>query len=177
MEFNEFAFQINFRYGAGFSNYKESTGMLRDRLSETLKEALKAKEARTVATVRLVLAALKDRDIAARGKGNQDGIDEKSILILLQSMIKQRRDSIKLYEKGGRLELAQQETEEISIIERFLPKQLSDEDLAQAVSDTISELGASTLKDMGKTMAALKTKYSGQMDSSKASLLVKAQLG
>ncbi len=150
--------------------------MLRDRLSETLKEALKAKKARTVATVRLILAALKDRDIAARGKGNQDGIDEKDILTLLQSMIKQRRDSIKLYEKGGRLELAQQETEEISIIERFLPKQLSDEDLAKAVSDVIAEIGASTLKDMGKTMAALKTKYSGQMDSSKASALVKAQL-
>jgi uncharacterized protein YqeY len=157
--------------------FQGESGMLRDRLSETLKTALKAKETRTVATVRLILAAMKDRDIAARGKGNQDGIDEEGVLSLLQSMIKQRRDSIKLYEKGGRLELAQQEDEEIFIIETFLPAQLSDEDLAQAVSDAIAELGACTLKDMGKTMAALKSKYSGQMDSSKASALIKAQLG
>ena len=114
--------------------------MLRDRLSETLKTALKAKEARTVSTVRLILAALKDRDIAARSKGNQDGIDEADVLSLLQSMIKQRRDSIKLYEKGGRLELAQQEGEEIEVIETFLPEQLSDEDLASAVSTAITKL-------------------------------------
>ncbi|MBT3764308.1 MAG: GatB/YqeY domain-containing protein [Rhodospirillaceae bacterium] len=151
--------------------------MLRDRLSETLKTALKAKEARTVSTVRLILAALKDRDIAARSKGNQDGIDEADVLSLLQSMIKQRRDSIKLYEKGGRLELAQQEGEEIEVIETFLPEQLSDEDLASAVSTAITEVDATTLKDMGKTMAALKTKYAGQMDFSKASALVKTQLG
>lgn len=151
--------------------------MLRDRLSETLKVALKAKKARTVSTVRLILAALKDRDIAARGKGNPDRINEEGILSLLQSMIKQRRDSIKLYEKGGRLELAQQECEEITVIESFLPEQLSDEELVTAVSEAIAEIGASTLKDMGKTMAALKSKYSGQMDSSKASALVKAQLG
>ena len=151
--------------------------MLRDRLSETLKTALKAKEARTVSTVRLILAALKDRDIAARSKGNQDGIDEDGVLSLLQSMIKQRRDSIKLYEKGGRLELAQQEGEEIEVIETFLPEQLSDEDLASAVSTAITEVDATTLKDMGKTMAALKTKYAGQMDFSKASALVKSQLG
>ena len=151
--------------------------MLRDRLSETLKVALKAKEARTVSTVRLILAALKDRDIAARSKGNQDGIDEEGVLSLLQSMIKQRRDSIKLYEKGGRLELAQQEGEEIEVIETFLPEQLSDEDLASAVSTAITEVDATTLKDMGKTMAALKTKYAGQMDFSKASALVKTQLG
>lgn len=150
--------------------------MLRDRLSETLKRALKAKEARTVSTVRLILAALKDRDIAARSKGNQDGIVEDDVLSLLQSMIKQRRDSIKLYEKGGRLELAQQEGEEIDVIETFLPEQLSDEDLATAVSTAITEVGATTLKDMGKTMAALKIKYAGQMDFSKASALVKTQL-
>jgi len=151
--------------------------MLRDRLSETLKRALKAKESRTVATVRLILAALKDRDIAVRSKGNQDGIDEESILSLLQSMIKQRRDSIKLYEKGGRLELAQQEAQEIDVIETFLPEQLSDGDLADAVSTAIAEVEATTLKDMGKTMAALKSKYAGQMDFSKASALVKSQLG
>ena len=92
-------------------------------------------------------------------------------------MIKQRRDSIKLYEKGGRLELAQQESEEIGVIETFLPEQLSDEDLANAVSTAISEVDATTLKDMGKTMAALKSKYAGQMDFSKASALVKSQLG
>jgi uncharacterized protein YqeY len=151
--------------------------MLRERLSETLKRALKAKEARTVSTVRLILAALKDRDIAARSKGNQDGIDEEDVLSLLQSMIKQRRDSIKLYEKGGRLELAQQESEEIDVIETFLPEQLSDEDLATAVGTAITEVEATTLKDMGKTMAILKSKYAGQMDFSKASALVKSQLG
>jgi uncharacterized protein YqeY len=123
------------------------------------------------------LAALKDRDIAARSKGNQDGIDEEDVLSLLQSMIKQRRDSIKLYEKGGRLELAQQESEEIDVIETFLPEQLSDEDLATAVGTAITEVEATTLKDMGKTMAILKSKYAGQMDFSKASALVKSQLG
>ncbi|MBL6958579.1 MAG: GatB/YqeY domain-containing protein [Rhodospirillales bacterium] len=151
--------------------------MLRDRLNEALKTAMKEKNPLALGTVRLILAALKDRDIAARCKGNLDGIEEGEILSMLQSMIKQRRDSIELYEKGGRLELAQQEAEEIDVIEKFLPEQMSEEDTAAAVNAVIEELGAESLKDMGRTMGALKERYAGQMDFSKASALVKARLG
>ena len=151
--------------------------MLRERLNEALKTAMKEKDPLALGTVRLILAALKDRDIAARGKGNLDGIVDDEILSMLQSMIKQRRDSIELYEKGGRLELAQQEAEEIDVIETFLPEQMSEEDTAAAVNTVIEELGAESLKDMGRTMGALKERYAGQMDFSKASALVKARLG
>ena len=151
--------------------------MLRDRLNEALKTAMKEKDPLALGTVRLILAALKDRDIAERGKGNLDGIVDDEILSMLQSMIKQRRDSIELYEKGGRLELAQQEAEEIDVIETFLPEQMSEEDTAAAVNTVIEELGAESLKDMGRTMGTLKERYAGQMDFSKASALVKARLG
>lgn len=151
--------------------------MLRQRLNQELKTAMLAKDARTVSTVRLILAALKDRDIAARGRGVSDGIGEDEILQMLQSMMKQRRESISLYEQGGRLELAQQEAEEIAIIERFLPRQLSQEETAEAVRGLIAELDAHGLKDMGRVMAALRERYAGQMDSSKASAIVKQQLG
>ncbi len=151
--------------------------MLRDQLNEVLKTAMKAKEARTVSTVRLIRAALKDRDIAARGKGNGEGIGEAEILAMLQSMIKQRRESIEMYEKGGRIELAQQEAEEIEIIEGFLPEQMGEEAVEAAVKDVIKELDAQSLKDMGRTMGALKERYAGKMDFSKAGPLVKAQLG
>ena len=151
--------------------------MLRTRLNDALKAAMKAKETRTVATVRLILAALKDRDIAARGKGNLEGIDEDGILALLQSMIKQRRESIALYEKGGRLELARQETEEITVIEQFLPRQLGEDEMAEAVKTVIQDVDAKSLKDMGRTMAALKERYAGRMDFAKASAQVKEQLG
>lgn len=151
--------------------------MLRQRLNEELKAAMLAKDARTVSTVRLILAALKDRDIAARGRGVTDGIGEDEILQMLQSMMKQRRESIALYEQGGRLELAQQEAEEIAIIERFLPKQLSEAETATAVGALIAELNAGGLKDMGRVMAALRERYAGQMDFSKASAIVKRQLG
>lgn len=151
--------------------------MLRTRLNDALKAAMKAKETRTVATVRLILAALKDRDIAARGKGNLEGIDEDGILAMLQSMIKQRRESIALYEKGGRLELAQQEAEEITVIEQFLPRQLGEDEMAEAVKTVIQEVDAKSLKDMGRTMAALKERYAGRMDFHKASAQVKEQLG
>jgi uncharacterized protein YqeY len=150
---------------------------LRERLSDELKAAMKAKDKRVVATVRLILAALKDRDIAARGKGNADGIDESEILQMLQTMVKQRHDSIELYEKGGRLDLAQQEAEEIEIIRRFMPAQMSEEEVAGAVADLIAELEASSLKDMGRTMAALRERYAGRMDFAKASAIVKKQLG
>lgn len=150
--------------------------MLRDRLSDALKNAMKTKDARTVATVRLILAALKDRDIAERGKGNSDGITEDAILTMLQSMIKQRRESIVMYEKGGRPDLAEQEAEEITIIEQFLPAQIADDDMEAAIKDVIAELGAGNLKDMGRTMAALKERYVGRMDFAKAGAMVKSLL-
>lgn len=151
--------------------------MLRQRLSEALKTAMLGKDARTVSTVRLILAALKDRDIAARPRGIADGIGDEEILQMLQSMMKQRRESISLYEQGGRLELAQQEAEEITIIERFLPAQLSEPEVIDAVRETVADIGASGLKDMGRTMAALKERYAGRMDFTKASAVVKQQLG
>lgn len=151
--------------------------MLRTRLNEALKEAMRAREERATATVRLILAALKDRDIAARSRGVSDGIPEDEIHQMLQSMIKQRRESIALYEQGGRLELAEREAEEIAIIERFLPKQMSDEEVAAAVAATIADLGAANLKDMGRVMTALRERYAGRMDFGKASQAVKGQLG
>ena len=151
--------------------------MLRQRLNDTLKAAMLGKEARTVSTVRLILAALKDRDIAARPRGVTTGIGDDEILQMLQSMVKQRRESISLYEQGGRLELAQQEAEEIVIIQRFMPSQMSEGETVAAVSETIAEIAAAGLKDMGRTMAALKERYAGRMDFTKASAVVKQQLG
>ncbi|UKJ72288.1 GatB/YqeY domain-containing protein [Azospirillum brasilense] len=150
--------------------------MLRTRLNEALKQAMLAKNQRAVSTVRLILAALKDRDIAARSRGVTDGIDEAEILSMLQTMIKQRGESIKLYEQGGRLELAEQEREEITIIEGFLPKQMSEEEVAVAVKTVVDEIGATCIKDMGKVMAELKARYAGQMDFAKVSGTVKQQL-
>ena len=151
--------------------------MLRSRLTDALKTAMKAKEAVCVSTLRLILAALKDRDIAARSKGNTDGISEEDILGLLQSMVKQRRDSIELYEKGGRMELAQREAEEIVVIQGFLPEQLSDDGMSEAIEGVIGEVEAASLKDMGRVMAALKEQFAGRMDFGKASALVKERLG
>ena len=150
--------------------------MLRQQLNDALKTAMLAKDARTVSTVRLILAALKDRDIAARPKGVTDGIGDEEILGLLQSMIKQRRESISLYEQGGRPELAQQEQDEINIIERFLPVQMSDEEATDAVAELVIELGAASVKDLGRVMAVLKERFNGRMDFTKASALVKAKL-
>lgn len=150
--------------------------MLRAQLTDALKVAMKAKSERAVSTVRLILAALKDRDIAARTKGNPDGITDDEIRQMMQNMIKQRRESMTLYEQGGRCELAQQEAEEITIIEGFLPKQLSDSDIQAAAKALITEIGAQGIKDMGRTMAAMKQRYAGQMDFSKASLVVKQLL-
>jgi len=150
--------------------------MLRARLNDELKAAMKAKDQRAVSTVRLILAALKDRDIAARGKGNTDGIGEEEIGDLLQKMVRQRRESIELYEQGNRQDLAQQEREEIQVIERFLPKQMDEAEMDAAVSAVIAELGAGSIKDMGRVMAALKQRHSGQMDFSKAGALVKQRL-
>jgi uncharacterized protein YqeY len=151
--------------------------MLRNAIPEALRTALKDQDKRAVSTVRLIMAALKDRDIAARGKGNTEGIGDDEILAMLQTMVKQRRDSIEMYEKGGRLELAEQEAEEITIIERFLPQQLGDAEIGAAVDQVIADVGAGGLKDMGNVMGALRERYAGQMDFGKASALVKEKLG
>lgn len=150
--------------------------MLRNRITEALKSAMKAKEPVALAAVRLIQAALKDRDIAARSKGNMDGVGDDEILSMLQSMIKQRRDSIEMYEKGGRPELAEREAQEIDIIEGFLPEQMDDAAVEAALASVIQELEAASMKDMGRVMAALKERYAGSMDFAKASAQVKAKL-
>lgn len=150
--------------------------MLRETFKDQLKTAMKARNERAVATLRLIQAALKDRDIAARGKGKLDGIDEAEILSMLQTMIKQRRESITHFEQGGRLELAQQEQEEIAIIEGFLPKQMSDAEAQAAIKALIDELGATSIKDMGRTMTALRERFAGRIDFTKASAAVKGLL-
>jgi len=150
--------------------------MLRARLNDDLKKALKAQDKIALATVRLILAALKDRDIAARSKGNCDGIGDDEILELLQKMVRQRRDSIAAYETAGRQELADRESGEIEVIKRFLPKELDETEVQSAVDQTIEELEAASIKDMGKVIGALKQRYSGRMDFAKASQMVKQRL-
>lgn len=150
--------------------------MLRARLNDDLKQALKAQDKTALATLRLILAALKDRDIAARSKGNCDGIGDEEILELLQKMVRQRRDSIEAYQTAGRQELADREAGEIEVIKRFLPKELDDSEVQSAVDQAIEELEANSIKDMGKVIGALKQRYSGRMDFAKASQLVKQRL-
>ena len=147
--------------------------MLRARLGEALKSAMKAKDARRVATLRLILVALKDRDIAARGEGNAEGIADEDILTMLATMIRQRRDSIAFYKKGGRDDLVRQEQEETEVIQDFLPKQLDEQEVESASREMIAEVGAKGLKDMGRIMAGLKARYAGRMDFGKASGIVK----
>ncbi len=153
--------------------------MLREQLNDTLKEAMKSKDPTTVSTLRLINAAIKDRDIADRTKGgiDEEGISDADILQLLQSMIKQRHDSIDAYTKGGRNELADQEAQEIEVIERFLPEQLGDEEMTNAVNGVIEAVGAESLKEMGAVMAKLREDFAGQMDFGKASGIVKKRLG
>jgi|TARA_B110000116_G_scaffold131258_1_gene113917 uncharacterized protein YqeY len=150
--------------------------MLRNSIPEALRAALKEQDKPCISTVRLIMAALKDRDIAARGKGDTEGISDGEILQMLQTMVKQRRESIQMYEKGGRKELAEQEAKEITIIERFLPQQLDEKHINTIVEKIINEIGADSLKDMGHVMSELRNNYAGQMDFSKASGLVKEKL-
>ena len=151
--------------------------MLREAFTERLKQAMRAKDARTLSSVRMILAALKDRDIAARGTGNAAGIPDAEILRLLQGMIKQRRESIALYRQGNRPELAEQEEQEITVIESFLPKQMSDEETAAAVKEAIAETGAAGVKDMGKVMSVLRERHAGVIDMARAGAVVKRLLG
>jgi len=155
---------------------KHGRGSMRSTLNQALKEAMRAKDERAVSTLRLILAALKDRDIAARAKSNDAGVSDDDILQMLQSMVKARRDSIAMYEKGGRLELAEREAAEIEIIQRFLPQQMSEEEIASAVRDVIQEIGADGLKQMGAVMGELRTRFAGRMDFGKASPIVRQAL-
>ena len=150
--------------------------MIRDQLNDALKIAMKARDERTILTVRLILAALKDRDIAERGKGNPDGLCETDILQLLNTMMRQRRESITQYESGGRIDLAEREREEIAVVRRFLPPQIEGDDMVKAIQALVGEENATTIKDMGRTMSALKEKYAGRMDFAKASSVVKELL-
>lgn len=150
--------------------------MLRQQLNDALKEAMRAKDQRALATIRLILAALKDRDIQARTEGRGDGVGEQELLDMLQKMVRQRRDAIDLYAKGQRQDLVQREEEEIAVIERFLPKPLDEQESEQAVDNAIAELEASSIKDMGRVMALLKERYPGRMDFARASQQVKARL-
>jgi uncharacterized protein len=151
--------------------------MLRQRLTDAMKQAMKDRDALTLSTVRLILARLKERDIEARPGGNVAGISDPEIEQMMQGMIKQRRESIALYEQGKRPELAEKERGEIAIIERFLPQALSDAELAAAIRETIAAVGAQGVKDMGRVMSALKEKYGTRLDPAKAGAAAKKILG
>jgi len=150
---------------------------IREQINQDLNKAVKAQNKRCMSTLRLIKAALKDRDIAARTAGKDDGVEGADVLDILAKMVKQRRESIKTYEEAGRIELATQEQEEIDVISDYLPKQLSEDEMKAACEAIVTELEAAGLKDMGRTMGALKERYAGQMDFGKASAVVKALLG
>jgi uncharacterized protein len=150
--------------------------VLRDAINDSLKEAMKSKDARRVSTLRLVNAAIKNADIEARGAGKA-ALSDDDLLGLFQKMIKQRQESVELYEKGGRNDLASQEREEIAIIKGFLPQQMDEAEARAAIETVVKETGAAGMKDMGRVMAALKERYAGRMDFGKASAMVKGMLG
>lgn len=151
--------------------------MLRLAFRDRLKEAMKARDSRTVSTVRLILAGLKERDVAARGEGGPEGLSEAEIQRMLQGMVKQRRESIALYERGNRPDLVRQENEEIAVIESFLPRQLEEGEIEAAVKAAIGEVGAGTLKDMGRVMATLRERHAGVIDLGRAGAVVRRLLG
>jgi len=149
--------------------------MLRDDINNAVKDAMRAKDERKLSTLRMVNSTIKNADIEARGQGKPP-LSDGDLLSLLQKMIKQRQESVELYDKGGRAELADQERAEIAIISTYLPQQMSEDAVKSVIAAEIAELGAAGIKDMGKVIAALKAKYAGQMDFGKASGLVKAAL-
>ncbi len=150
--------------------------MLRDRLNGKLKSAMKEKDQVAVSTLRLILAAVKDRDIAKRSEGSDKGIDDATILQVLQTLIRQRRESIVLYRQGGREELADREAREIAVIEQFLPRQLDDGEVADVIESALAETGAGSVKDMGRVMGLLRERYAGRMDFGRAGAALKARL-
>jgi uncharacterized protein YqeY len=155
--------------------------MLRDDVGDALKSAMKARDPQTTSTLRMILAAIKDRDIAARGQGqaggNAGGIGDAEVVKVLQTMVKQRQESIDLYRKGGRQDLVDKETQEIAVIQRFLPEQMTAAEMEKAVADAARELGATGLKDMGRTMTLLRERHGGRMDFAQAGAQLKKLLG
>ena len=149
---------------------------MRDRVNSALKQAMKDKQPERLSTLRLINAAIKDRDIDARSDGNDEGVPDSEILAILGKMAKQRQESARAYEEGGRLDLAERERAEIVIIEEFLPRQLSQTEVAKAIDAAVAEIGAQSIRDMGKVMAALKAKYTGQMDFGAVGPAVKDRL-
>ena len=150
--------------------------VIRERIPENLKAAMREKNMLRVSTIRLIMAALKDRDIAVREKGNYEGIVDTDILQMLQGMVKQRKESMVLYEQGNRPDLVAKETQEIDIIQEFLPKQLSDEETGIILSEVLENLNAHSVKDMGRVMAELRERYVGRLDFSKVAELLKEKL-
>ena len=150
--------------------------MLRDEISGALKSSMKEKSQISVSTLRLIQAAIKDRDIAARSKGVDDGISDDEILQVLQTMVRQRNESIEMYKKGDRNELAEREAQEIEVIQGFMPRQLDDAEMDAAITEVIEATGAESIKDMGKAMGALRAQYAGQMDFGKAGAALKQRL-
>jgi uncharacterized protein YqeY len=150
---------------------------MRDRLQAAMKDAMRAKEAARLSTLRLINAAIKDRDIAVRGDGQDQGVSDAEILGILGKMVKQRQESARAYEEGGRLELAEKELAEIGVIEEFLPRQLDPAEVSAAIAEAISEAGATSIRDMGKVMAVLKGRYTGQMDFGAVGPRIKDMLG
>lgn len=146
--------------------------MLRENLQKALKESMLAKDAQRVGAIRLIIAGMKEKDVDARGKGQKEA-SENDLMAMMQNMIKQRRDSIDMYLKGNRQDLADKEQAEIAVIETFLPKQMSEEEMLAAVKAVVAETGAASMKDMGKIMGVLKAKYAGQMDMGKVSGIIK----
>ena len=149
---------------------------LRSRINAAMKQAMKDKSTERLSTIRLINAAIKDRDIAARTEGKENGVEDDTVLAILAKMIKQRQESAKTYEEAGRLDLSERELAEIKVIEEFLPRQLSDTEIISAVSEAITEVGASSIRDMGKVMGLLKSKYAGQMDFGAVGAQVKNSL-
>ena len=150
---------------------------LRERVSAALKDAMRNRQADRLSTLRLITAAIKDRDIAVRSEGVTTGASDAEVLQILSKMAKQRQESARAYEEGGRLELAEKELNEITVLEEFLPRQLTSEEVTKAIAAAIAETGATGIRDMGKVMAALKAKYTGQMDFGAVGPKVKEQLG
>ena len=149
---------------------------LRTRINTSIKQAMRDKDTARLSTLRLINAAIKDRDIAARGDGKEEGVADEEVLAILGKMVKQRKDTAKTYEEAGRLDLAERESSEIVVIEEFLPRRLSDKEVSKAVDAAVVETGASSIRDMGRVMGALKAKYTGQMDFGAVGPMVKDRL-
>ncbi|MCB2093493.1 MAG: GatB/YqeY domain-containing protein [Rhodobacteraceae bacterium] len=150
---------------------------MRDRIAAALKDAMKSRDADRLSTLRLINAAIKDRDIALRGEGGDATVGDAEVLTILGRMVKQRQESARAYEEGGRLELAERELAEVKVIEEYLPRQLSADEVDAAIAEAIAEIGAASIRDMGKVMGALKARYTGQMDFSAVGPMVKNRLG